>query len=121
MATIKPSILSTPYINKTVIYKWTNVNAGDTCLPAQTGNYIEFTAQVHGGTAGSTEVTWEGTLDPDDTGYAQLTDALSGSALTQSGTAAIDEVLQNCYLVKPVIGAAGGASGRTLLLMGRQR
>ena len=121
MATIKPVIVSTPYINKTVIYKWENVNAGDTCLPAATGNYIEFTAQVHGGTAGSTEVTWEGTLDPDDTGYAQLTDALSGTALTQSGSTAVDEILQNCYLTQPVIGGAGGALNRTILLMGRQR
>ena len=105
--------------HRSVVYVWENLNvANDVPLAVNVSHLTDFTVQVEEESAGSYTVEWHTTLDTSETpgGFIAITDALSGSAISQAASA-VDECLQQGYYMKPVISGTGTV---TLRLMGRR-
>jgi len=89
------------------IWKWASMGDDDTGLPVRCGPRSDVTVQVTG-TPASETTTWQGTLDPDLSGYFPLTDQ-GGNAVefTVVGGKMIAEAV---YAIRPVTSGGSGTA-----------
>lgn len=102
-----------------VVFTWTPVASGDTCLPA-TGfsAFADRAIQVTGTFGASTpSVAIQGTLD--GTNYAALRDPQGTTiAITAAG---IKQIQENVRGLKPVFTGGDGTSSLTITVLARRR
>ncbi len=112
MATIAATRKYTPIDGPAVLeFVWSNVNAGDTCLPLAVGDFQEVTVAFLKGSAFGGNMSLVGTLDPaqtDTSKFVTLTDA-AHAPISGIAADAEKEVLQGVYQLAPI--PATGASG----------
>lgn len=122
MANVSATI-GTQLHHRSVVYEWLSLNvATDTPLAVNVSGLTDFTVsteEVSGGT--DYTVAWHVSIDPGaaSTSFAAVTDALSGSAISQTTSTAtsgcnVDECLQQGLWIKPVVANTGVLNIRVL-------
>ena len=101
------------------IWKWVDVDSGDTLMPAVVGVFTDKAVGFVVGTAGDGALGLEGTIDPavTPTTWYTLHDVRAGSNTIASVTATSTyQILENCFQVRPTISGTTGANHTVWLI-----
>jgi hypothetical protein len=99
MATINPTLLSTPYSGTIQLWKWAGITVVDTGAPVIIPGYTDKSVMVIGDFVTAGAITWEVTNDPALATFVVAHDAQGNNIVITANN--IEEVLCNAYAHRP--------------------
>jgi len=89
---------------------WDDLDAGDSGTPVPVCNMTDKAVTIELGTAGDSTITIQGSLEPTNPTVWHTLNDPQGNALTGIATSRIEQILENVYFIRPLLGGTTGAN-----------